>query len=267
MKQHFHFGGHLPPAKRTRALPLADSDHREWMSSPHEHDSHASITHAVIVFSSLCCRLPKYSVPFFSQRPEQIKQQCFHSTSDEPWWPASFRNYFIWWPSEKSWDSSEAIKQSADWDHPTNAPYLFNKLSPRGPVLVEFTKSDGDTPSPWPWPPKDVKLQVTISPWQATDLLFFPLMIHLHSSSVHGHYLLKASIPTSLLGIVNDSVAFARVPVPLVQSNHWGMLQAIAHGHGPPGTSCCTCCLLQAKCGLVRSLLLPFAGFVGEFLR
>lgn len=32
---------------------------------------------------------------------------------------------------------SEAIKQSADWDHPTNAPYLFNKLSRgRGPVLV-----------------------------------------------------------------------------------------------------------------------------------
>jgi len=42
---------------------------------------------------------------------------------------------FIWWPSQKSLGKhrdpiNEAIKQSSDWDHSTNLPYLFSKLSP-----------------------------------------------------------------------------------------------------------------------------------------
>lgn len=197
MKQHCHFG-HLPPAKRTRALPLADSDHPEWIS-PHEHDSHASITHAVIV-SALLPAAQIFSAFFFSQRPEQSSSA---STSHEPWWPLRFANTLFGDQLRNLW----ARRDPHQWGHktkrwlgsPNQRTLSIQQAFPRPGPCPGFTKSDGDAPRPWPWPPKDVKLQVTISSWQATDLLllfFFPLMIHLHLSNVHGHYL-KASIPTT----------------------------------------------------------------------
>jgi len=83
---------------------------------------------------------------------------------------------FIWWPSEKSLGEhrdpiSEAIKQSSDWDHSTNPPYLFSKLSP-GP-LSWFPPNLTATRAVHPWPLQ----RMSSCRWprhldEATDLFF-----------------------------------------------------------------------------------------------
>lgn len=161
------------------------------------------------------------------------KQQCLLPPvmTHDPWYvwlyAASLGNTLFGAHLKNLWGRrgtiSEAIKQSSDWDHPTNPPYLFSKLSPnrQGPLVLVFTKSDGDAPSP----PKDVKLQVPMSSQQATDLFFSALMIGTEITCTRPWPLLGGPVlptphrlarSTSLLGIVNDSVAVTRVP--LVQS-------------------------------------------------
>lgn len=231
MKRHCHFG-HLPPAKRTRALPYSRTVTRPTVPqviSPH--DRLTAIHHACPTF-----------IAVFPEQSTLLPSVTTH----EPWYP-----------------TSEAIKQSADWDHPTNPPYLFNKLWP-GP-RPGFTKSDSEVPSPWA--PKDVKLLVTISPRQATDLFFFPLMIGPEITCTCPWpftWCWRSVLP--LLYLLAPQASSELLMVQLLSpvsrwSNHLRMLQAIAHG--PPD---CTALLLPASSqGCPRALF--FAGFVGEFLR
>jgi len=131
MRRHCHFG-RLLPAKRTRALPLPDSDSAPLLSRlPSDITSwQPRITRAVTVFLALlwlCC--PVFSA--FSGASAVLPPV----TSPEMIICCLISQCFIWWPSQKSLGKhrdpiNEAIKQSSDWDHSTNLPYLFSKLSP-----------------------------------------------------------------------------------------------------------------------------------------
>jgi len=155
MRRHCHFG-RLLPAKRTRALPLPDSDSPPLLSRVISPDDSPASRMPSLYFLAPFGFAAQYSVPFSGANRQRFHQSRLSSPGKhEMIICCLISQCFIWWPSEKSLGEhrdpiSEAIKQSSDWDHSTNPPYLFSKLSP-GP-LSWFPPNLTATRAVHPWP-------------------------------------------------------------------------------------------------------------------